>query len=313
MKRGFLLPGKKQAAPKTPATPPVTPPAPSDTTSPIAPLPLPPTASFHTSPADSSTLHWTLTPSQGPTIALHATSSTVAALRTTYFFSSPTPPPIPSYAPLYEVKELSGKGKGLVATADLAPDSLILLDRPLLVYVPSAIPRPHINAILSRALAPLSREQQEAFLGLHNCFSSSASDGALLGRAETNGLPVVSLSDLPTSANADAVSYTGVFPLASRINHACDANCRLEWSAEDWVLRVKTSRAVKKGEELCISYIVPFQKRRERREELRVKWRFECMCGWCSLPDAESAKKDEEREKMAEAFLKQWNAQAEGA
>ncbi|BGP14985.1 hypothetical protein JCM10213_007211 [Rhodosporidiobolus nylandii] len=319
MKRGFLLGKKLSTAPSSTPAPAAAPSTPSPTADqPIVPLPLPSTTSFRTSPADSSTLHWSFHPSSAPTLALYSTSATRHALRSTPFFSSPSssPPPLPAYKPLYELVDLPGKGKGLVATADLAPDSLILLDRPLLVFATTALPPAavHGNALLSHALSRLSPEMQRTFLALDNCFpSSSSSEGSLLGRVETNALPVVSLTDLPAEAGADAVQYSGVFPRASRVNHACDANCRLEWSARDWTLAVKTSRAVKKGEELCISYIVPFQKRRERREELRLKWRFDCMCGWCSLSHEESAKKDEEREKLAEAFMRQWNAQANGA
>jgi hypothetical protein len=255
--------------------------APSSPSGPISPLPLPGTASFPLFPQDSTTLHWTFHPSSasastGASLALHCTSRTLAALRTTSFFSlsSASSPPLSSYTPLFTLSDIVGKGKGLIASADLAPDSLVLLDRPLLVWAPDALPRPHLNALLSHALSRLSEEKQNEFLSLSNAFPS-LSVGDFLGRVETNSLPVVSLSDLPptTTPQPDAVTYSGLFPLAARVNHACDANCRLEWSSERWVLGVRTNRAVKKGEELCISYILPFQKRRERREELRTKVR----------------------------------------
>ncbi|GAA6029792.1 hypothetical protein JCM8097_001052 [Rhodosporidiobolus ruineniae] len=311
MKRGFLL-GKKvtPAAPAAPAQP--APPPPSTASSPMSPLPLASTASFPTTPADSSTLHWTFHPSStAADLALHATGQTLAALRSTPCFSSPSPPPLPSLPPIYEIREVPGKGKGLISTTDLPADTLVLLDRPLLVWQPGALPRPHLNALLSHALSRLKPEKQEEFLALSNCFPTS-SDSALLGRAETNGLPVVHLADLPPSSQADEVTYTGVFPLASRLNHSCDANCRLEFSAREWRLAVRTNRAVKRGDELCISYIVPFQTRDMRRAELKLKYRFLCQCAWCSLPDDLSAKKDEERERMAKEFLRQWDAQQMG-
>ncbi|GAA6005147.1 hypothetical protein JCM10207_008522 [Rhodosporidiobolus poonsookiae] len=308
MKRGFLL-GKKASS----TAPAQTAPSKEATTSanPIQPLTLPPTTSFATAPVESSTLHWSFYPtSSSPELALHATTRTVTALLSTPYFSSPSPPPLPAFTPLFSIVNLPGKGKSVLATADLAADSLVLLDRPLLVYAPEALPRTHTNAVLSHALSRLAPAQQAQFLALSNCFPVS-SEGAYLGRAETNALPVVSLDDLPPSAApADEVTYSGVFPLVARLNHACDANCRLEFSAQRWALGVRTTRAVRKGEELCISYIVPFQKRRERMKELRLKWRFECQCGWCSLSDEDSAKRDLEREEKARLFLQQWDAQA---
>ncbi|GAA5894913.1 hypothetical protein JCM6882_008241 [Rhodosporidiobolus microsporus] len=315
MKRGFLL-GKKST---TPATKPAPPPQPApSSTAPISPLSLPSTASFNTAPADSSTLHWTFHPPGAPSLALHATATTVAALGTTPYFRSSSaspssaspaqPPPLPPFTPLFTLTDLPGKGKALVSTADLAPNSLVLLDRPLLVCAFEALPRQHVNALLSHALSRLAPERQTEFLDLSNCFPVS-SEGAFLGRFETNALPIISLDDLPASAGADEATYHGLFPLAARLNHACDANCRFEWSAKEWRLEVRTNRAVRAGEELCVSYIVPFQKRKQRREELQRKYRFECQCGWCSLPDDLSAKKDEEREAMAKRFLQQWDAQ----
>ncbi|GAA5868175.1 hypothetical protein JCM8547_003369 [Rhodosporidiobolus lusitaniae] len=307
MKRGFLL-GKKSSTATAPAQ--KQPAPPPSTSSAVVPLHLPSTSSFPKTPQDSTTLHWTFHPSTEPSLALHATTATLSALHHSVpFFSSTSsvPPSLPSFAPLYDLADFPGKGKGLVASADIAPNSLVLLDRPLLVFAPEAIPRQHQNAVLSHALSRLSKDAQKNFMALSNAFANV--EGAYLGRTSTNAFPIVSLSDLPPSANADAVTYTGVFPLAARLNHSCAANCRFEWSAKEWALSVRTNREVRKGEELMVSYVVPFQKRRERREELRVKYRFECQCEWCSLSDEESAKKDIEREKLAEEFMKQWSAQ----
>ncbi|GAA5821914.1 hypothetical protein JCM11251_004777 [Rhodosporidiobolus azoricus] len=314
MKRGFLL-SKKPSTPAKAAAP-ASQPSSSTTNNLISPLPVASTASFNTSPADSSTLHWSFYPQGAPELALHATTATVAALQSTTYFrssfsttsSSPVPHSLPTYTPLSSIIDVPGKGNGLIATADLAPDSLVLLDRPLLVCALDTIPRQHANAILSHALSRLNGEKQKEFLELANAFPVS-NEGGYLGRVETNALPIISLDDLPPSSAPDEVTYHGLFPLASRLNHACDANCRFEWSAKEWRLSVRTNRAVKKGEELCVSYIMPFQKRRERREELQTKYRFLCQCTWCSLPDDLSAKKDEEREEMAKRFLQQWDAQ----
>ncbi len=87
---------------------------------------------------------------------------------------------------------------------------------------------------------------------------------AIQGRVETNEFPCVTFP-------GEDVSYSGVFPLLSRVNHACDANAMIEWDADEFVVVLKTTRMVKIGDEICFCYIVPFQKRQQRREELMLK------------------------------------------
>lgn len=231
-----------------------------------------------------------------------------------------------SFAPkACDVRLIPGKGLGVIATRDLAPNALVFVDSPLLIYEASdrGMKRSQADAILRHAISHLRPELQERFNALSNAFAGAEST---LGRVETNGAPVISFEG--AGLDADAVTYTGVFPLYSRLNHACDANARPEWDWKRLQLGVRTNRAVKAGEELCVSYIVPQQKRRERQEELMVKvsvtrgtrpariadacdtqYRFLCQCTWCSLSDEDSAKMDIERERQAAAFLKQWHAQ----
>lgn len=232
--------------------------------------------------------------------------------------------------PAYEIRQTPKKGLGVFATRSMPANSLILIDRPLLVYDASdrGPSRKEADAIFTYAISHLDPVHRRQFIELSNCFGNTET---MLGRVETNGAPVISFEGAGEAA--DPVTYTGVFPVHSRMNHACDANARPEWDWERFELGVRTTRAVHVGEELCVSYIVPFQKRRERREELLVKvrsseppsksapkltpellsqWRFECQCSWCSLNEEDSAKKDMEREQMAEAFMKQWHAQVGG-
>ncbi|ORY91709.1 hypothetical protein BCR35DRAFT_298989 [Leucosporidium creatinivorum] len=312
MKRGFF--GGKSS---TPAQPKPKPAAAQPTTTPAAgATPIPPLASappgWASSPRDSpSTLHWTFLPTSPTPTPSSPTASTALLLTATSraLLASRPPPPLLGSAnnsPAYEIRSTPKKGLALFAKRDLPPNSPVLVDRPLLVYDSSdrGPSRKEANAIFTHALSHLDPEHQRQFLELSNCFAGS---DTIFGRVETNGAPVISFEGAGNAA--DPVTYTGVFPLYSRINHACDANARPEWDWERFELGVRTTRAVKAGEELCVTYIVPFQKRRERREELLVKWRFECQCSWCSLSDEESAKRDIEREKMAEAFMKQWHAQ----
>lgn len=62
-----------------------------------------------------------------------------------------------------------------------------------------------------------------------------------------------------------------------RVNHSCDANTLLDFDPAGFVVGLRTTRMIKIGEEITFSYIIPFQKRRERKEELLIKVRAELV------------------------------------
>lgn len=99
-----------------------------------------------------------------------------------------------------------------------------------------------------------------------------------------------------------------MFELVSRTNHSCDPSARVVWDKDTRRAQLVTMKPIKAGEEVTVAWIVTLQKRKERMEELRVKYKFECTCPWCSLGEEESAKKDEEREVSAKLFLKMLSA-----
>lgn len=67
--------------------------------------------------------------------------------------------------------------------------------------------------------------------------------------------------------------YHAVFELFSRLNHSCDPNILPRWDEESFSVEISTSKPVKAGDELFVTYIIPLQKRRERRAELLMKVR----------------------------------------
>lgn len=234
-----------------------------------------PFETFPTAPPDASTLHWSFFP---PTPAPSMTSPSASCIfltttqtrllfsHTTYFTN---PTPLPSLVePLYEISNIKGKGKGLIARCDLPAHSYILSDRPVLVYDSKRGPPRHLlNTVLEHALAHLQPELQSRFLGLFNAWAGKESSIGILGRAETNAVPIVEFKE-------DTTTYHGVFPVYSRVNHSCCPNTLPEWDSDGFRMRLKTTRNVRKGEELTGCYIVPFQQRKERKFELLVKVRF---------------------------------------
>ena len=79
--------------------------------------------------------------------------------------------------------------------------------------------------------------------------------------------------------NADYTAGLGMFPNLALLNHSCDPN--VLYFGELGFNRVKTSRAISAGEELCVTYIDTYQSRDMRQGELlRTKY-FQCTCTRC--------------------------------
>eukprot|EP00026_Physarum_polycephalum_P003924 Phypoly_transcript_03941.p1 GENE.Phypoly_transcript_03941~~Phypoly_transcript_03941.p1 ORF type:complete len:438 (+),score=59.35 Phypoly_transcript_03941:819-2132(+) len=73
-----------------------------------------------------------------------------------------------------------------------------------------------------------------------------------------------------------------LFILGSFFNHSCEPNC--EWKVQAGTHKVNfvASKKIKKGEEICISYIDHTLPKSERLKLLRDKYRFDCCCPKCT-------------------------------
>jgi hypothetical protein len=174
---------------------------------------------------------------------------------------------------LYIITPLPGKGQGLIAVQDISKGTRILSDKPLfrIERFGSAPPVVLEKAIASK-LDLLSQNDRRTFLSLHN--NELDASYPLTGIVKTNALP------LGTNA-----SEGGLFPLASRINHACVPNCQHTWNDNIGEETIHSIRRISKGEEITISYadLGTFE---SRRRHLRKSFGFDCNCELCSLPEA---------------------------
>ncbi|EJS43529.1 set5p [Saccharomyces arboricola H-6] len=67
----------------------------------------------------------------------------------------------------------------------------------------------------------------------------------------------------------------------SFMNHDCEPNAYIEQAEEHDELKLHARRPIKKGEQICVTYVNPLHGVRLRRRELRVNWGFLCQCDRC--------------------------------
>ncbi|KAF1846378.1 SET domain-containing protein [Cucurbitaria berberidis CBS 394.84] len=74
----------------------------------------------------------------------------------------------------------------------------------------------------------------------------------------------------------------GCWPAASYFNHSCSANIEKKRIERAWEFRV--GRDIKRGEELCITYLSSEERklsREKRMSTLKGSWGFDCACERC--------------------------------
>ncbi|RFU29079.1 hypothetical protein B7463_g7275, partial [Scytalidium lignicola] len=182
--------------------------------------------------------------------------------------------------PIYDVREVPGKGKGLVATRKITKGTRILSEEPIVRVPEKTLGNQSLLASIRRQVDALSPDQRSAFLSLHNIYMD---DAALkyLGIIRTNALPF-----------GDDVMEAGIFLDACRINHACDNNAQKSWNENIKRHTVHALRDIEEGEEITIYYLGVLNSREARQEALQRKFAFTCSCRLCSLPPDQSQEND---------------------
>jgi hypothetical protein len=182
-----------------------------------------------------------------------------------------------SQKPLFTLQDIPGKGKGLVATHDIQPGTLLISETPLLT-TESLQDANTIEKDLAKIVRGLDKEGQRAFLSLHNNFKGEPNPFSNIVRS--NGYPLGPSSDIG-----------GIFPLVSRINHSCRPNAQHAWNEKVKGMLVHVVREIPSGEEITLSYLNGGPST-QRKQILSENFRFECSCELCSLPVSEVQESD---------------------
>jgi len=195
--------------------------------------------------------------------------------------------------PAFEVVDLPGKGKGIVALRDIRQGELLIQEEPLFL-VPAQI-QGSPTATIHKALSKLNPEQLSNF---HNLSYIEPTGGFNL---EEERAIQVALAIFQTNA-VSAGEAVGLFPRMARLNHGCAGafTAVYSWREREGVIVVHAIKPIKKGEEILTTYTNTKKPRAERQNFLLQQYGFNCTCAICSLPDARSRASDKRLAHMTE-------------
>lgn len=181
------------------------------------------------------------------------------------------PPPEPR---LFKIRDIPGKGRGLVATVDIPEGTRIIKEEPLVV-VPLGPPF-YVDACVSETLKTHGATKKRAFLNLYNFEPEHKLK--LYSTVNTNALPHKG----DTSA---------VYEIISRLNHGCRPNSQVCWNENIQMQTVHAIRPISSGEEITFNYGTTAP-REERRVWLKNICKIDRACEACTLSTDEALLSD---------------------
>ncbi|KAF4337306.1 SET domain protein [Fusarium beomiforme] len=173
-------------------------------------------------------------------------------------------------ASLYELRDIPGKGKGLVATSNIPRGTRILAESPFFKLPRFGLTGGSYQQSIIAKVETMSKKKRKEFYALYNAWPEI---GKELGIIKTNALPMG--------------DEGGMFPVASRINHSCAQNAQNTWNSDINKLTIHAIKDIDQGEEITIMYLGEHADYATRQHALKEDHRFECTCERCSLPEAD--------------------------
>lgn len=173
---------------------------------------------------------------------------------------------------LFEVRDVPGKGRGLIALVDIPIGTRILCEKPLLLAKLASYQE--LEPVLVAKLESMSEVSRQKFLSLHNFYKTKCPSLPLAGIFMTNALPCDTESRGGTG---------GIYATACLINHSCVPNAYPCWNAVAEHETVHAIRPIAVGTEITISYCDEGPSI-ARQADLSRSFGFTCTCNACSQP-----------------------------
>ncbi|KAI8958061.1 SET domain-containing protein [Daldinia sp. FL1419] len=191
-----------------------------------------------------------------------------------------------SAGPAYEVTEIPGKGKGVIAMRRIKRAEAIMADWAALIVdldFPTSIVRTEGYRLLHRAVDQMADPDRVLELARSSAFSGDIVEDVL----RTNSFSFTLADE----------SHMTLYPEVSRVNHACRPNSFIRFTPSSLAVSIVALRDIEPGEEITITY-VPLGKTTDERHAALKKWGFECTCSLCTGSKTEIAASDYRRQKI---------------
>ncbi|KAK0610998.1 hypothetical protein B0T14DRAFT_441304 [Immersiella caudata] len=195
----------------------------------------------------------------------------------------------------YKIVDIPGKGKGVVATRLIKRYEPIMMDYSVLLIdmgFATEVPAKKGYRLLHAAVDWLEDPDSVLTLGQSNGLAQDPIENVL----RTNGFHTM----------LGGGQHMALYPLVSRINHACKPNAYNRFGLNSLqVVVVAAARDIQPGEEITISCpctntpvdITLGKTTPERIQSLKL-WSFDCTCDLCTAPAPERAASDARRAKI---------------
>ena len=189
---------------------------------------------------------------------------------------------------LYMIQAVPGKGQGLFADGEIKAGVRILADEALFSIADN--PVDDIGDRISESFGCLSPSQKQEFEALHCPDSSTNTDATpLVRRYLANNFEML-------------VGTSGIFLKASRINHSCCPNASFAWNNYLNRLTIHAMVNIPAGEEITVSYELPFVTLQERQARFRGYYGFVCDCPACRCAGQGDQDNETRRQRMGILF-----------
>ncbi|KAK5656821.1 hypothetical protein OQA88_4369 [Cercophora sp. LCS_1] len=188
----------------------------------------------------------------------------------------------------YIIKQVPGKGLGVIATRPIPEDTVIMVGLPLMMQITDSRkwPTRKVFETLQHASMRLPMAEKQRLLNMAHKGKGYIVDDIM----KTNTFQVT----------VDRVEHSGLYPEIARINHACKPNCYVRYSPRTLAVEAVVYKDIAEGEELSLSYI-PMNFLTAQRKEFLENWGFNCTCSLCTDKEA-SHHSDHNRQRIQEVL-----------
>ncbi|KAK4451375.1 hypothetical protein QBC34DRAFT_483919 [Podospora aff. communis PSN243] len=187
-------------------------------------------------------------------------------------------------SPPYYVKEMPGKGIGLVANRTIKSGDVIMQTTPAMLVQFG----PHLDfdgetriQLYERAAKRLPKKTYEDFMkqwGVDEYIKIDRNSFRLFINGEQN-----------------FSGHLAVYPEVARMNHDCRPN--IHYRMDNITHYSVAVQDIQPGEELTVSYIDGHMSRKDRQKRLD-DWDFKCKCAQCTMSDEDVAASDARMERI---------------